>query len=726
MKSWYLLVLLFAVNLYGQESVRSMDSIVGLPEYSAYANTEPNITLSGPWKFMKGDNPAWAASSFDDRSWQELVPNLEALNASPGIFGNIGWFRTRVYVGPEHAGEVLALMMTQSGASEIYIDGKLVHKFGTINTADPSQEDRFDPQFLPAHVIFDTAGIHVIAVRYANARAEDDVASGKAKAPGFQVNVGKMWANNVYRFVNSNILTAIFTFYFTFFIALSFLHMVIFLFYRAKRSNLYYSIFAAGFGLVFLCLLSRQNVMIPDLSVATNYMNMFLSNIYAPALIAMLYTIFYGRLLKIFWVWLGLYALDFIFTLFNVRIPYFDLLTFSLFCVESIRVIVAAMIKKRDGAWVIGSAIIITAVFLLGFVFLAAAGQAEIIYTQRGWMGAVVGLVTVYLTLSIPLHMSIYLARDFARTNKNLQRKLEEVEELSAKSVQQEKEKQKILAEQNDMLEAQVKERTAEIVEQKKVIEEKNKDITDSIRYAKKIQDAMLPEHEFVAQLFPENFILFRPKDIVSGDFYWIANENGYRFIAVADCTGHGVPGALMSMTGDNLLNQMVIERKLESPASILNELDVAVRKSLKQDRSGTESKDGMDVALCRFNADGRELVYAGANRPLWIVRSGGLLEFKAFKQSIGGLHPEGSNFREEKISLQKNDMIYLLSDGYADQFGGPQGKKFMSRKLKELLTSIANDKLSEQKAILDARLDEWRGELTQVDDILVIGIRIT
>lgn len=718
--------LLLSVNLCAKVGADSILTIGNLPYYQSEASAEPALTLSGPWRFMKGDQPQWADSSFDDSGWVVTNSNLDTLSKAPGFFGGIGWFRTRVNVAPEYADKPLAIMITQSGASEIYVDGEKIHSFGTIDVNNPANEDRFDPQLVPVDVLFKNSGLHVIAVRYADARAEEDVASGVNYAPGFLMKVGIMRSYSVYRFVNSNILTAVFVFYFTFFIALAFLHLIMFLYYKSNKSNLYYSIFAGSFGLIFFCMLVRTNLMSPDSTLTAELINQRLSDIYGPALIAMLYTIFYGRLLKIFWVWLGIFALDFIFTTFDITVPYFSILTFCLFCIESVRVIVVAIWKKRDGAWTIGSGVIITAFFLLGFTFLAAIGKADMVMNARGLTGLVVGMTAIYFTLSIPLHMSVYLAKDFARTNRSLKKKLAEVEELSQKSVAQEKEKQKILAEQNDMLETQVKERTFEINEQKKVIEEKNKDITDSIHYAKKIQEAMLPAIELVDHLFPKNFILYKPKDIVSGDFYWVADHSALRFIAAVDCTGHGVPGALMSMTGNNFLNQLVVERNVLSPREILEGLDGAVRKSLRQDRAETESKDGMDIALCRFSSDFRSLVYAGANRPLWVVRNKELIEYKPVKQSIGGSDANtGLRFSEVEVALQRGDCIYIFSDGYADQFGGPEGKKFMSRKLKELLCEISMESPAEQKRMLEDSFAGWMGGLTQVDDVLIIGIRV-
>jgi serine phosphatase RsbU (regulator of sigma subunit) len=192
--------------------------------------------------------------------------------------------------------------------------------------------------------------------------------------------------------------------------------------------------------------------------------------------------------------------------------------------------------------------------------------------------------VVIVALLSIPLSMSIYLAYDFSQTNRNLQKKLVEVEELSAKTIAQEKEKQEILSQQKEVLEIQVEERTREVVQQKKVIEEKNKDITDSINYAKRIQDAILPSEEQIKKMLPESFVLFKPKDIVSGDFYFFAETGGRVIAAAVDCTGHGVPGAFMSMVGANHLKRIVTEQKITDTSKILDELHRQVLHSLNRD----------------------------------------------------------------------------------------------------------------------------------------------
>jgi serine phosphatase RsbU (regulator of sigma subunit) len=269
-----------------------------------------------------------------------------------------------------------------------------------------------------------------------------------------------------------------------------------------------------------------------------------------------------------------------------------------------------------------------------------------------------------------------------------------------------------------------IESKRAETEIQKKIIEEKNKDITDSIHYAKRIQDALLREETHVSMHLPEHFILFLPKDIVSGDFYWGAEKQQYWYFAAVDCTGHGVPGAVMSMLSISFLNDIISSKELLSPAEILNRLRDKVIKELRQTGEEGGSKDGMDISLCRLNLKTNELQWAGANNALNLIRNGKLEEIKADKQPIG-YYPESRPFTNHEIQLQKGDSIYIYSDGYADQFGGPKGKKFKYKQLEDLI--LANNLLlmKDQKEIFKKNFLQWKGSLEQVDDVCLFGVRV-
>jgi serine phosphatase RsbU (regulator of sigma subunit) len=276
-------------------------------------------------------------------------------------------------------------------------------------------------------------------------------------------------------------------------------------------------------------------------------------------------------------------------------------------------------------------------------------------------------------------------------------------------------------------LKAIIKERTAEVVKQKELVEHKNKDIMDSINYAQRIQRAILPTNELLTNKLKETFVLYQPKDVVSGDFYWYTEKGKDVFVAVADCTGHGVPGAFMSMIGSSMLNHAVNEQGVIEAGEILSVVHKGIRHSLKQEE--TQNRDGMDIALLRFTInDSNEIVklqYAGANRPIWFFRNGELGEIKATKSSIGGHTSEDQIFTSNEVEFDKGDVFYIFSDGYPDQFGGEKGKKLTTKKLKDLLMLIYKDSMSKQKDHLDKAFSDWKGENEQVDDVCFIGVRV-
>jgi ligand-binding sensor domain-containing protein/serine phosphatase RsbU (regulator of sigma subunit) len=282
------------------------------------------------------------------------------------------------------------------------------------------------------------------------------------------------------------------------------------------------------------------------------------------------------------------------------------------------------------------------------------------------------------------------------------------------------------LRHEKKVLEDKVSERTAEVVEKNKALDEINKDITASIRYAKRIQDAILPPDDFVRKHLPNTFVLFKPKDIVSGDFYWLEDKNDSVIFAAVDCTGHGVPGAFMSIVGHNLLDRVVAEQNITQPARILDELNRSITDTLRQkDLEDNTLRDGMDIALCTFHRDSSTLEFAGAYNPLWLVRNNEIIEIKANNFPIGNSKSgDTKRFTNHEIKLSKGDTLYIFSDGYADQFGGPKGKKFKSSALKQLLVNAQHLSMEQQKELLDRTIEDWRGNHEQVDDILVIGTR--
>ena len=270
-------------------------------------------------------------------------------------------------------------------------------------------------------------------------------------------------------------------------------------------------------------------------------------------------------------------------------------------------------------------------------------------------------------------------------------------------------------------------EMTKNLLLSKNIIETKNKDITDSINYAKKIQDAILPEEEYISNALPNSFIFFKPRDVVSGDFYWFSEQHELNIIVLADCTGHGVPGALMSMIGTSLLSEIVNHRGITNPGEILDNLDTGIQKAFKKYLSDEiENKDGMDISICTIDKSNTKLLYAGAFRPLIKIKNGAMEEYRGNRFPIGG----GSSYKKttfttHEITIKKGDNFYMFSDGFPDQFGGIKEKKYMNKQFKKLLMTINPQPSSSKLKLLEKAFTDWKGEIEQLDDILVLGFEI-
>lgn len=285
----------------------------------------------------------------------------------------------------------------------------------------------------------------------------------------------------------------------------------------------------------------------------------------------------------------------------------------------------------------------------------------------------------------------------------------------------------------NEFLEEKVQERTLEIIEKNKLlekqrneIEQKNKKITDSIIYAQRIQQAILPIESVIRKILPDFFVIFEPKDIVSGDFYWVEEKDNILFFSTVDCTGHGVPGAFISIIGYNILNQALHQYQLVQPSKILYFLNKELHKTLRQDYEDFIVKAGMDIALCALNKEKKVITFSGAHNPLYLIRNGELLQFKSNYYPIGvSFGEEIRTFEDNEIQIEHDDLLYIFSDGYIDQFGGPKRKKFLSSRLREILLQINMLPMHQQKEILINRFAEWKGDNEQVDDVLVLGIKI-
>jgi serine phosphatase RsbU (regulator of sigma subunit) len=260
---------------------------------------------------------------------------------------------------------------------------------------------------------------------------------------------------------------------------------------------------------------------------------------------------------------------------------------------------------------------------------------------------------------------------------------------------------------------------------QKVVIEEKQQEISDSINYAKRIQDAMMTSSVYLKDTLPKSFIFFKPKDVVSGDFYWIYKDQEENiFFTVADCTGHGVPGAFMSMIGTSLLNEIIIEKGIKDTDKVLYEMRAQIIKSLGQEEEGAQ-KDGMDISLCKLNMNNKTVEFSGAHNSLIHISGEELKTYRGDHQPVGLLLGDKKPFTKHKVKLKKDDMLYIYSDGYQDQFGGERGKKYMAAKFKNQLLKMSKETEEQQLYLLDQEFSSWIKDYEQIDDVCVMGVRI-
>ena len=264
-----------------------------------------------------------------------------------------------------------------------------------------------------------------------------------------------------------------------------------------------------------------------------------------------------------------------------------------------------------------------------------------------------------------------------------------------------------------------------QIEQQHATLEEKNKEVTDSINYARRIQSALLAPAALLKKNVPDHFVLYKPKDIVSGDFYWAAESDSKFWLCVGDCTGHGVPGAFMSLLNISILRELIVEQKVSRPDFLLNKQRDQIIKALNPDGAEEKAKDGMDCSIALFDFANNKIEFSCSNNPVWIMRAGVLHEFKPDKQPVGIHEGEMKPFSLHSWEIQKGDCVYMFTDGFADQFGGPRGKKYKYAQLKDKIVSLSGKTIAEHGHQLDASFTEWKGELVQVDDVLIVGIQL-
>lgn len=352
--------------------------------------------------------------------------------------------------------------------------------------------------------------------------------------------------------------------------------------------------------------------------------------------------------------------------------------------------------------------------WVITFLQMFGILPAEILWMNSAIISEI-GVAFMLLIFSMALGAKVnYISSELVR---------KELEQEKIKREEEEK-RNELIRSQNERLEQTVKERTAELREEKALVEEKNMEIMDSIAYAKYLQDAMLPAPKLLKEMFPDSGLLYMPKDVVSGDFYWFQEYEGHFYVAVVDCTGHGVPGAMVSVIGFNALHRCVNELHVTDPGEILNQLSRFVEDAFTS--TDENVRDGMDISLVKYNPASQVIEYAGAYNPLWVLRQekDSIEEIKAERRPIGKYHIN-SDFQTKTMQLAAGDIIYLFSDGYADQFGGKKGKKLKPNNFQLKLIEIRKLAMNDQRIELGKFILEWMGNYEQVDDICVIGFRV-
>jgi serine phosphatase RsbU (regulator of sigma subunit) len=666
------------------------------------------------WKYHHGDDMSWADPDYDDTLWDSIQPSDYSHEMNG--FQSIAWFRSSFYIYDSINNNSLTFLMKHKGASEIYLDGKLIKKFGVVSS-DPRKEEAYNSAGEPVYLAIEE-GLHYIAVRYSNHHAENNLKTFAEDLEGFKFEIFEtedtLEMYKTGRFFYSFALIFSIGFFFT----LSLLHFAIFLFYKRERSNLYYTLFTLALALYFGALLGSQNISIPFYALLFNRFAEVLGLVQSLSLLALVYSFTYTKIPKRYWIFFSLAVLcvGIFFFKINLALVLSNLIQVTCY-IDCIRLIILRLLKKYPPSQKTKKWLKYILIFLMiGLIALAFVN----IIIPLVIIGILLFLLVLPLVASIfviPIYMSIRHARSFSTANKNLEAQLVRVQELSAKSLEQEKEKKKIIEAQKEQLEIQVAERTQEL-------SQKNNEITDSINYAKRIQSAILPPLENIQNAFPCSFVLFMPKDIVSGDFYWfLEKEDGY-LIAAADCTGHGVPGAFMSVISSEKLSGAA--QQSSHVSDILNITNRGIKESLRQSENEGSTRDGMDICICNFDKQFKQVTYSGANRPLWLIRknSNVITDIKATKTAIGGLTSDDQKFDSNMLQLSEGDTLYLFTDGFADQFSA-KDKKLMTKKFKEVLLSIQDKVMDEQKMFLDSFIKEWKGNMEQTDDILVIGIRV-
>ncbi len=520
-----------------------------------------------------------------------------------------------------------------------------------------------------------------------------------------------------------------------FYLAIGIVLLILFLFYRKSLENYYFAIFCILFSFtLFTDLINLSSFVNALFTASSAYSLGFLATYLSIILTGKIrskkpVTIFSIVLVVIFFI-----QFIFEFHKFSSGIEAISILYLSYNFFNCIYLLFQGSSKKKWEVKFIKYGFFSALFFIFGIFIIVIIVMAIMIGTKTNYNVNSSPLIQNFISgfyeysrilglILIPLTIATIIGKRNGLNQNELTEQLSEIKILSEQNIEKEKEKQIILSEQNILLEEKVQMRTKELQQEKEIVEIKNREILDSIEYALRIQTAILPPARIVKQHLIDSFILYKPKDIVAGDFYWMETTDNLVLFAACDCTGHGVSGAMVSLVCHNALNRAVREFSLVQPAAILNKTTEIVIENFA--KSENEIKDGMDISICSYNPKTKVVEWAGANNPLWLLKDGEFVETKADKQSVG-MGENNQPFTNHQFILKEGDSIYIFSDGFADQFGGEDGEiKLTKKRFKNVLLSLQNSSMHEQGGLLEKFINDYKGDGEQTDDILVMGVKV-
>lgn len=677
---------------------------------------EDGLVLNAQWKYKEGDNKLWANPAFNDAAWDTIGYMDHPVNKD-----NIHWYRLHIKMDSSLVNKPLAMIISQQGASEIYLNGVKLAEYGHV-AANKRDEKGYNPHNKPFIFNFNSQGYQMLAIRYSN---HLNIKASKNYAPILNIYP----ANDGIELSQETKTPLLFIHIaIGFFAGLTFLHLLLFLFYPADKNNLYYSIFTSTALLILIAYHILFNSSNSFAIYIVNYSFAILYILFFYVIFRLSSRLFGLKKKRYFYINAFLASVSLLLYIFKSSIfPYVFISLIFNSCITTIFMIRYAWKGKHDGVLILGSGILFAVIYVIIMMILVIFNGFNLEFS--GTAAIIFFSFLLLAVLSVPISMSVYLARAFAVKSNTLTKKLQEVEELSILAVQQSKEKEEILFLQNEKLGILVNKRTEEVTlqknelqQKKELLEIKSQEIYDSLQYARYLQEVILPPVAFIKEKLKDCFVLYKPKDIVAGDFYYAEQIDDTFFVAVADCTGHGVPGAMLSVLCSNALNQAVKEFKLSEPGKILDKVNELV--AIAFEKSNREVYDGMDISLMVFHFENKKIEFAGANNNLWYFTNGVMTEVKADKQPIGK-YQHKKLFTTNILEWVEGTVFYLFTDGYADQFGGEKGKKFMRKNLADLLHSIHQKPADEQSQLLDTTFKNWYGKNEQVDDVTIMGIMI-